>query len=147
MSPEGTRGLISEPMRRAQPYGLTIAQVSRQTGIPVTTLRFYERELTGLLPLIKTRGGHRRYRPEDVARLAAVRRLTQTEGMRLADVRRVMSSRGDFELVKEQLDRLQKLISQESARIDEMLHRFSRLEERVAALEEGRPRKTRRWFK
>src|SRR5215469_3825085 len=117
-------------MRRAQPYGLTIAQVSRQTGIPVTTLRFYERELTGLLPLIKTRGGHRRYRPEDVARLAAVRRLTRSEGMKLADVRRVMSAPGGFEPLKEQLDRHQKLIAQESGRIDELLHRISRLEGR-----------------
>ena len=30
-------------MRRGGPPGLSIAAVSRQTGIPVTTLRFYER--------------------------------------------------------------------------------------------------------
>jgi len=134
-------------MRRRQTFGLTIAQVSRQTGIPVTTLRFYEKELSGLLPLTKTRGGHRRYRPEDVARLAAVRRLTRSEGMKLADVRRVMSAPGDFEPLKDQLDRLQKLIAQESGRIDELLHRISRLEERMAGLEGGKPRKARRWFK
>jgi DNA-binding transcriptional MerR regulator len=133
-------------MRRAQTFGLTIAEVSRQTGIPVTTLRFYEKELAGLLPLRRTRGGHRRYRPEDVARLAAVRKLTDSEGMKLADVRRVLSSRGDFEPLKDQLDRLREILSQESARIDELLHRLSRLEERLTELE-GRPPRPRKWFK
>jgi DNA-binding transcriptional MerR regulator len=133
-------------MRRAQTFGLTIAEVSRQTGIPVTTLRFYEKELTGLLPLRRTRGGHRRYRPEDVARLATVRKLTDSEGMKLADVRRVLSSRGDFEPLKDHLDRLREILSQESGRIDELLHRLSRLEERLTALE-GRPPRPRKWFK
>ncbi len=133
-------------MRRAQTLGLTIAEVSRQTGIPVTTLRFYEKELAGLLPLRRTRGGHRRYRPEDVARLAAVRKLTDSEGMKLADVRRVLSSRGDFEPLKDQLDRLREILSQESGRIDELLHRLSRLEERLTQLE-GRPPRPRKWFK
>ena len=133
-------------MRRAQTFGLTIAEVSRQTGIPVTTLRFYEKELAGLLPLRRTRGGHRRYSPEDVARLAAVRKLTDSEGMKLADVRRVLSSRGDFEPLKDQLDRLREILSQESGRIDELLHRLSRLEERLTALE-GRPLRPRKWFK
>ncbi len=133
-------------MRRAQTFGLTIAEVSRQTGIPVTTLRFYEKELAGLLPLRRTRGGHRRYRPEDVVRLAAVRKLTDSEGMKLADVRRVLSSRGDFEPLKDQLDRLREILSQESGRIDELLHRLSRLEERLTELE-GRPPRPRKWFK
>ncbi len=133
-------------MRRAQTFGLTIAEVSRQTGIPVTTLRFYEKELAGLLPLRRTRGGHRRYRPEDVARLAAVRKLTDSEGMKLADVRRVLSSRGDFEPLKDQLDRLREILSQESGRIDELLHRISRLEERLTQLE-GRPTRPRKWFR
>jgi DNA-binding transcriptional MerR regulator len=133
-------------MRRAQTLGLTIAEVSRQTGIPVTTLRFYEKELAGLLPLRRTRGGHRRYRPEDVARLAAVRKLTDSKEMKLADVRRVLSSRGDFEPLKDQLDRLREILAQESGRIDELLHRLSRLEERLKQLE-GRPNKPRKWFK
>jgi DNA-binding transcriptional MerR regulator len=41
--------------------GLSIGAVSKRTGIPVTTLRFYERELPRLFPIRKTAGGHRRY--------------------------------------------------------------------------------------
>jgi DNA-binding transcriptional MerR regulator len=124
--------------------GLTIAEVSRQTGIPITTIRFYEGELPGLLPIRKTRGGHRRYRPEDVARLAAVRRLTEQEGLKLSDVRRVMSSRGNAEPLREELDRLREILRRQSEGIDELLHRISRLETRIGELE-ARPKK--KWFK
>jgi hypothetical protein len=43
------------------PASLSISAVSRRTGIPVSTLRFYERELPGLFHIRKTAGGHRRY--------------------------------------------------------------------------------------
>jgi hypothetical protein len=36
---------------------LTISALSRRTGIPVTTLRFYERELPGLFRVRTTPGG------------------------------------------------------------------------------------------
>jgi len=131
-------------VRGSDPFGLTIAEVSRQTGIPVTTLRFYEKELPGLLPLPKTQGGHRRYRAEDVARLAAVRRLTEEKKMRLADVRRIMTSRGDAEALRAELDRLRDILHSQSEHLDEMRHELSRLGARVTELE-ARPR--RGWFK
>jgi MerR family copper efflux transcriptional regulator len=123
---------------------MSITDVSRQTGIPVTTLRFYEKELPGLLPLRKTRGGHRRYRPEDVVRLSAIRRLTETQGLKLSDVRRVMASRGDSEPLREELDRLREILRRQSEGIDELLHRLSRLEARVGELD---ARQKRKWFK
>ena len=131
-------------MRRPQISGLSIAEVARQTGIPVTTLRFYEKELPGLLPIRKTEGGHRRYRAEDVARLTAVRRLTETEGLKLSDVRRVMVSRGDAEPLREEVDRLRQILRRQSESVDEVFHRLSRLENRIAELE---MRSKRKWFK
>ncbi len=131
-------------MRGSALTGLTIAQVSRQTGIPITTLRFYEKELPGLLPLSKTPGGHRRYRAEDVARLAAVRRLTEDKSVRLADVRRIMTSRGDAEALRAEVDRALEILRRQSEHLDEVRHDLSRLAARVAELE-ARPR--RGWFK
>ena len=110
----------------------------------MTTLRFYEKELPGLLPIRKTRGGHRRYRAEDVARLAAVRRLTETEGLKLSDVRRVMTSRGDAEPLREEVDRLRQILRRQSESVDEIFHRLSRLEGRIGELE---VRAKRKWFK
>ncbi len=124
--------------------GLSITEVSRQTGIPVTTLRFYEKELPGLLPIRKTRGGHRRYRPEDVERLSAVRRLTEQRGLKLADVRRAMTSRGDAEALRQELDRIAEILRRQSESVDELLHRVARLESRLSELE-ARPK--RGWFK
>jgi len=123
--------------------GVTIAEVSRQTGIPITTLRFYEKELPGLLPLSRTRGGHRRYRAEDVARLAAVRRLIEQKSLKLSDVRRIMTSRGDAQALRGELDRILDLLRRQSEHFDELRHDLSRLAARVAALE---TRRRRGWF-
>jgi MerR family transcriptional regulator/heat shock protein HspR len=125
--------------------GLRIADVARQTGIPVTTLRFYERELPGLFRIRKTRGGHRRYSPQDVARFAAVRRLTEVEGLKLAEVRRVMTSRGSQEALREEVDLLLDVHEAETRLLDDLTRRLEGLEKRLAALEVSRPRK-RGWL-
>jgi MerR family transcriptional regulator/heat shock protein HspR len=124
----------------------TIADVSRQTGIPTTTLRFYEKELPGLLPIRKTRGGHRRYGPEDVAKLALVRRLTSQEGVTLAQVRAVLTSRGDHEPLREEMSRLAALLAQQADAIESLASRVGRLEGLIG--EHQAPRGPRRgWFR
>ena len=133
-------------MPRSRTFGVSIAEVSRQTGIPVTTLRFYEKELPGLLPIQKTRGGHRRYRPEDIAKVALVRRLTEQEGVTLAQVRAVLTSRGDHEPLREDVERLRELLSRQADSVEELARRLARLEERIENL---LPSQTRRrgWFR
>jgi DNA-binding transcriptional MerR regulator len=118
-----------------------IAEVARRTGIPITTLRFYEKELPGLFPVRKTRGGHRRYEERDVQRFAAVRRLTR-EGVRLADVRRVMMSRGESDALREDVDLLLDVQQAGTRAIDEVLRKLEALETRVAQLEHVPRRRT-----
>src|ERR1700737_4507744 len=110
--------------RRSTP-GLSIAAVSRETGIPPSTLRFYEKELPSLFHLRKTRGGHRRYAPRDVARFEAVRRLTEEEGLRLADVRRILASPGDPEPLREALETIRKLQLDQAQWLDELSSRVA----------------------
>ena len=50
---------------------LTIGEVSRLLGVPVPTLRSWELRYAVVQPQV-TAGGHRRYRPEDVATLQAL---------------------------------------------------------------------------
>ena len=133
-------------MRSSSPPGLPIAAVSQQTGIPVTTLRFYERELPGLFQIRKTRGGHRRYGPADVTRFVAVRRLTGTEGVKLSHVRRAIDSRGNHEPLREDLERLRALIRDQSQRLEELLHRVTQLESRLQQIQGTSPRR-RRWLR
>jgi DNA-binding transcriptional MerR regulator len=67
-------GTSAQPGTR--PYGwpvaqLTIGEVSRLIGVPVPTLRSWELRYGVVQPQV-TRGGHRRYRPQDVATLQAL---------------------------------------------------------------------------
>jgi len=127
-----------------EPATLSISDVARKTGIPVTTLRFYERELSGLFHIRKTAGGHRRYAESDVERFATVRRLTETDGLGLAEVRRAVLSRGDGDAVREALDRLADAHAASAAATEALGRRLAVLETRVAELETGlRPR---RWL-
>ena len=100
---------------KSGPAALSISAVSRRTGIPVSTLRFYERELSGLFHIRKTSGGHRRYSDEDVERFSTVRRLTETEGLGLSEVRRAVLSRGQSEALREEVDRLAEALAASTA--------------------------------
>jgi DNA-binding transcriptional MerR regulator len=123
--------------------GLSIGEVSRRTGIPVTTLRFYEKELPSLFPVRKTPGGHRRYEDREVSRFVTVRSLTE-EGLPLSEVRRALMSRGENEALREALDRLRE--SQETAAraVEGLARRIEALEARLRDLESRPPRKG--WF-
>jgi len=54
---------------------MSIGEVARRTGVTVPTLRAWEHRY-GLLVPVRTAGGHRRYREEDVRRVLAVLELT-----------------------------------------------------------------------
>ncbi|HEY0619073.1 MAG TPA: MerR family transcriptional regulator, partial [Kribbella sp.] len=53
---------------------LTVGAAARRLGIAAPTLRSWERRY-GLSPSARSAGGHRRYSPEDLARLRAMLRL------------------------------------------------------------------------
>ncbi len=73
--------------------GMTIGQVSRQTGVGIETLRFYERE--SLIPAPpRNRSGYRMYQPEAVARIAFIRHA-KALGFSLADIRELLFLRVD----------------------------------------------------
>ncbi len=128
-----------------EPTGLSISAVAARTGIPVSTLRFYERELPGLFRIRKTSGGHRRYADGDVERFAAVRRLTESEGLGLAEVRRVLMSAGDAEALREEVERVRDSGAADGQALRDLIRRVDALEARIAALEAGPPR--RRWLR
>ena len=127
------------------PATLSISAVSRRTGIPISTLRFYERELSSLFHIRKTAGGHRRYGEDDVDRFVTVRRLTKADGLGLAEVRRAVLSRGENEALRGEIDRLLEAQAASAGAMEALARRIAELEARVAALEAGPPRR-RRWL-
>lgn len=120
-------------MAGTPPY--SIAEVSERTGIPVPTLRFYEKELPFLFRIGKTAGGHRRYAEEDVRRFAALRRLTHEEGFRLAELRSLLQGRGGPSELREQVDLLLEVHEAATREIEGLRERVRRLEEKLAAIE------------
>ncbi len=112
------------------------------TGIPASTLRFYEREMPGLFLIRKTRGGHRRYEATDIERFTAIRKLTDTEALPLSQVRRVLSSRGDHEPLREEVSRIRTAQEEEGWTLAELARRITALEERIEKMASGK----RGWF-
>lgn len=66
---------------------LTVAAVARRMGVAPATLRTWDRRY-GLGPSSHTAGAHRRYAPEDLARLGVMRQLT-LEGVAPAEAARI----------------------------------------------------------
>lgn len=67
---------------------LTIGALSKQSGVNVETIRFYER--SGLLPAPqRTPSGYRSYRAEDVRRLRFIRRGREL-GFSLEEIRELL---------------------------------------------------------
>jgi len=128
------------------PATLSISQVARRTAIPITTLRFYERELPGLFHIRKTPGGHRRYGDADVDRFTTVRRLSETAGLGLGEIRRVLSSRGDAEALREEIERIVASRAAETEAVERLERRVADLERRIAELTTAPPRR-RRWLR
>ncbi|WP_324649644.1 MerR family transcriptional regulator [Georgenia sp. H159] len=71
---------------------LTVAAVARTLGVAASTLRTWDRRY-GLGPSGHQAGSHRRYTPEDVARLQTMRRLT-LRGVAPVDAARIATESG-----------------------------------------------------
>jgi MerR family transcriptional regulator/heat shock protein HspR len=105
--------------------------------------------MPGLFLIRKTAGGHRRYSAEDVERFATIRRLTETEALPLARVRRVLSSRGDQEPLREEVERLRSAREEDGWTLADLSRRVADLEKRLESLAgpPGGPPGKRRWFR
>jgi MerR family copper efflux transcriptional regulator len=75
-------------MRTAEDRRLKIGELARRTGLPIKTIRYYERR--GLLEQPpRTEGGYRLYGPEEVARLRFVQRA-KLLGLTLEEIRELV---------------------------------------------------------
>ncbi len=70
------------------PPTLSVGEVARRSGVPVSTLHFYEAK--GLIHSSRTEGNQRRY-ARDVLRRIAVIRVAQRVGIALADIQAALA--------------------------------------------------------
>ncbi|NVL89466.1 MAG: MerR family transcriptional regulator [Desulfobacterales bacterium] len=66
---------------------LTIQEVSDRLKVPKHTLRFWEKELDGIIVPHRTNGGQRRYGLKAIAIIEEIKRLRK-RGMSLAEIKR-----------------------------------------------------------
>ncbi|KOU96377.1 heavy metal-responsive transcriptional regulator [Streptomyces sp. XY533] len=69
---------------------LRISQLAERSGVPASTLRFYE--TAGLLPAVRTASGYRQYGPDAVERLAFIS-SAKLLGLTLEDIRDLLDVR------------------------------------------------------
>lgn len=76
------------PNSRLENRGLTIGYVSQRTGLPPSTIRYYQDE--GLVTPDRNQSGHRRYARADIRRLSFVM-ISQGLGFSIAQIREALT--------------------------------------------------------
>lgn len=102
---------------------LTIGQLSEATGIPTSTLRFWERK--GLLTADARKGGQRRYTEEALTKVALLR-LCQDAGWTLAEISQIVRER--LALAPNWRDTVSTKMSQLETEIAQLSHAHKMLE-------------------
>ena len=69
----------------------TIQQFSRKLKVPKPTLRFWEKELNGIIVPLRTQGGQRCYTTEHIFILKEIKNL-RSKGKSLAEIKRKLSN-------------------------------------------------------
>ena len=67
---------------------MSIGQVAERSGLPASRIRYYERE--GLIAAVRNDGGHRRFAPATLRRLAFIR-AAQHVGLSLDEIREALA--------------------------------------------------------
>jgi len=109
--------------------GMKIGELARAAGVPIDTVRYYERQ--GLLPApSRTASGYRQYGHDDVGRLRFVRRA-KALGFTLEEIRDLLglSARREADMAGMKAAAIQKL-----ADIDDKLAELQRIRAGLDAL-------------
>ena len=73
---------------RRQASAVGIGTASRLTDVEVHTLRYWEDEFAGILDPLRTEGGQRRYRAEDLLTVHRIRTLLRDDLLTIPGARR-----------------------------------------------------------
>lgn len=112
---------------------MKIGEFSERTGLPVSTLHFYERK--GLIFPERNRSGHREYSEADLSWVAFIERLKDT-GMPLAQIKDYANLRAEGDSTME--ERMGMLISHRKRILGEMTkwsENLSHLDDKIAYYE------------
>lgn len=106
----GARGDARLPERMDPDAAVFVISVAAQlAGMHPQTLRTYDR--LGIVTARRTRGRGRRYSPRDVQRLRLVQHLSQSEGINLEGIRRILEMEDELEQLRQQVADLSELLT------------------------------------
>lgn len=104
------RGEARLPERMDPDAAVFVISVAAQlAGMHPQTLRTYDR--LGIVTARRTRGRGRRYSPRDVQRLRLVQHLSQSEGINLEGIRRILEMEDELEQLRRQVADLTELLT------------------------------------
>jgi len=101
----------------------TIQEISHKLEIPKPTLRFWEKELCGILNPIRTAGGQRRYTHDHFTIIETIKTM-QADGMRLAEIRSRLKSQDCREIDPEQAEHIQFLADRIAEVVKDEVYQF-----------------------
>ena len=87
--------MASDKRFRKADGAVSISVVSRITAVEIHTLRYWEREFAPFLNPVRTEGGQRRYRPEDIRAVFVIKRLLRDDMFSIPGAKRYMERSGN----------------------------------------------------
>ena len=102
---------------------LTIQEVSERLGITKHTLRFWEKELGGVIVPLRTKGGQRRYTLEHLFVIDEIKRL-KTKGLSLANIKKELDKRYNNTLTTSEPQKVDLLANRIAEIVKSTIHSF-----------------------
>src|SRR5690606_7942778 len=118
----------------AQEIAMNIGQLARQAGVPIDTVRYYERQR--LIPEpTRSASGYRQYTQDDVTRLNFIRRA-KTLGFTLEEISELMAISGNY---SNDMNEMQKKASMKLEVVEERLAELVRMRDALRGLVDACP--------
>jgi DNA-binding transcriptional MerR regulator len=106
-------------------YG--IKEVAQKTGLPASTIRYYDQQFSEYMDVKRGAGRRRMFTPQAVERLMTVQRMLKEDGLSLRQVRQNLSglgttatTPGDFTEWQAELRRLKSHVADLERQVDEL---------------------------
>lgn len=84
---------MGQSQKDNQGKAVSISMASQITGIEVHTLRYWEKEFEGWLNPLRTAGGQRRYRAQDIQTVLELKSLLRDQMFSIAGAKKVLTER------------------------------------------------------
>jgi MerR family transcriptional regulator, heat shock protein HspR len=105
------------------PDTYTIQEVSSMANVSKHTLRFWERELEGIIVPLRTNGGQRRYTSYDLFIIEEIKRFKK-KGLSLIDIKKILHTGKDSSSKNNSLEKIDLLADQIAKVVKSTLYNF-----------------------